>query len=118
MKRLRRRFAAHSSHPNFPAWYRLGAALPRPSNVLQSSRSMRVTVTTSPGVRSASIRRSCRRSAFAPVTDLATFPGPMAHYQRMMAGHVVQRTLEIEAAIGYNLSGPGETRGWSEPSQP
>jgi len=23
-----------------------------------------------------------------------------------------------EAAIGYNLSGPGETRGWSEPAQP
>lgn len=50
--------------------------------------------------------------------DPASFPGLMAHYQRMMARHAVQRTLEIEAAIGYNLSGPGEARGWSEPAQP
>ena len=50
--------------------------------------------------------------------DPATFPGLMAHYQRMMVRHAVQRTLEIEASIGYNLSGPGETRGWSEPTQP
>jgi glutathione S-transferase len=50
--------------------------------------------------------------------DPATFPGLVAHYQRMMARHAVQRTLEIEAAIGYNLSGPGETRGWSEPARP
>jgi glutathione S-transferase len=39
--------------------------------------------------------------------DPASFRGLMAHYQRMMARHAVQRTLEIEAAIGYNLSGPG-----------
>jgi len=36
--------------------------------------------------------------------DPAKFPGLMAHYQRMMARHAVQRTLEIEATIGYNLS--------------
>jgi len=50
--------------------------------------------------------------------DPASFPGLMAHYQRMMARRAVQRTLEIEAAIGHNLAGPGETRGWSEPAQP
>ena len=33
-------------------------------------------------------------------------------------GDIVQRTLEIEAAIGYNLSGPREAQGWSEPEQP
>jgi hypothetical protein len=42
--------------------------------------------------------------------DPATFPRLMAHYQRMMARHAVQRTLEIEAAIGYNLSGPQQAR--------
>ncbi len=47
-----------------------------------------------------------------------TFPGLMAHYKRMMARPAVQRTLEVEAAIGYNLSGPGETRGWLEAAQP
>jgi glutathione S-transferase len=33
----------------------------------------------------------------------ATFPGLAAHYDRMMARPAVQRTLEIEAAIGYAL---------------
>jgi glutathione S-transferase len=32
-----------------------------------------------------------------------TFPNLTAHYDRMMARHAVQRTLEIEAAIGYAL---------------
>jgi glutathione S-transferase len=41
----------------------------------------------------------------------ATFPGLMAHYQRILARRAVQRTWEIEAAIGNNLSGAGETRG-------
>jgi glutathione S-transferase len=31
------------------------------------------------------------------------FPGLWAHYQRMMARPAVQRTLEIESAIGYQL---------------
>jgi glutathione S-transferase len=33
----------------------------------------------------------------------ATFPNLEAHYQRMMARPAVQRTIEIEAAIGYEL---------------
>jgi glutathione S-transferase len=33
----------------------------------------------------------------------AEFPGLFAHYERMMARPAVQRTLEIEAAIGYQL---------------
>ncbi len=33
----------------------------------------------------------------------ATFPNLTAHYQRMMARPAVQRTCEIEAAIGYQL---------------
>jgi glutathione S-transferase len=33
----------------------------------------------------------------------ADFPGLMAHYERMMARPAVQRTLQIEAGIGYNL---------------
>ncbi len=32
-----------------------------------------------------------------------TFPGLFSHYQRMMARPAVQRTLEIESAIGYEL---------------
>ena len=31
------------------------------------------------------------------------YPGLFAHYQRMMARPAVQRTLEIESAIGYQL---------------
>jgi glutathione S-transferase len=31
------------------------------------------------------------------------FPGLSAHYDRMMARPAVQRTLEIESAIGYQL---------------
>jgi len=31
------------------------------------------------------------------------FPNLAAHHQRMMARPAVQRTLEIEAAIGYEL---------------
>ena len=42
--------------------------MPNRSNVLRASRSMRVTVTTSPGWRRSSMRRSSRRSARAPVT--------------------------------------------------
>jgi glutathione S-transferase len=33
----------------------------------------------------------------------AEFPGLCAHYDRMMARPAVQRTLEIESAIGYQL---------------
>jgi glutathione S-transferase len=33
----------------------------------------------------------------------ATFPNLTAHYQRMMARPAVQRTIEIESAIGYDL---------------
>jgi glutathione S-transferase len=32
-----------------------------------------------------------------------TFPGLEAHHDRMMARPAVQRTIEIEAAIGYEL---------------
>ena len=32
-----------------------------------------------------------------------TFPGLTAHYERMMARAAVRRTIEIEAAIGYEL---------------
>jgi glutathione S-transferase len=32
-----------------------------------------------------------------------TFPNLTAHYARMMARPAVQRTIEIEAAIGYEL---------------
>jgi glutathione S-transferase len=32
-----------------------------------------------------------------------TFPGLQAHYERMMARPAVRRTIEIEAAIGYQL---------------
>jgi glutathione S-transferase len=33
----------------------------------------------------------------------ATFPNLEAHFERMMARPAVQRTIEIEAAIGYEL---------------
>jgi glutathione S-transferase len=33
----------------------------------------------------------------------AEFPGLFAHYERMMARPAVQKTLEIESAIGYQL---------------
>ena len=35
--------------------------------------------------------------------NLADYPGLSAHYERMMARPAVQRTLEIESAIGYAL---------------
>ncbi len=35
--------------------------------------------------------------------NLGDFPGLSAHYERMMARPAVQRTLEIESAIGYAL---------------
>jgi glutathione S-transferase len=35
--------------------------------------------------------------------DTADFPGLNAHYERMMARPAVQRTLQIESQIGYNL---------------
>jgi glutathione S-transferase len=31
------------------------------------------------------------------------FPNLNAHYQRMMARPAVQRTIEIESAVGYEL---------------
>ena len=34
---------------------------------------------------------------------LETYPNLSAHYRRMLARPAVQRTLEAEAAIGYNL---------------
>jgi glutathione S-transferase len=41
------------------------------------------------------------RNAFHPAPD--EFPNLDAHYERMMARPAVQRTCEIEAAIGYEL---------------
>jgi glutathione S-transferase len=35
--------------------------------------------------------------------NLSDFPGLTAHYERMMARPAVQRTIEIESAIGYAL---------------
>ena len=35
--------------------------------------------------------------------DLGSYPNLSAHYQRMMARPAVQRTLETESAIGFNL---------------
>jgi glutathione S-transferase len=42
------------------------------------------------------------RNAFHP--EPAEYPNLAAHYDRMMARPAVQRTLEVEAAIGYELS--------------
>jgi len=42
------------------------------------------------------------RGAFRPEAD--AFPHLEAHYQRVMARPAVQRTCEIEAGIGYELS--------------
>ena len=36
-----------------------------------------------------------------PTTD--GYPGLFAHYQRMMARPAVKKTIEIEAAVGYQL---------------
>ncbi|HEV8679704.1 MAG TPA: glutathione S-transferase family protein [Stellaceae bacterium] len=44
--------------------------------------------------------------------DLAPFPGLAAHYRQMMARPAVQKTIEVESAIGYNLSAAGDARGW------
>ena len=43
------------------------------------------------------------RLANSPQRAPGTFPNLSAHYQRMMARPAVQRTCEIEAAIGYEL---------------
>jgi glutathione S-transferase len=40
-------------------------------------------------------------NSFHPAPD--TFPNLTAHYQRMMARAAMQRTIEIESAIGYEL---------------
>jgi glutathione S-transferase len=32
-----------------------------------------------------------------------TYPNLSAHYDRMMVRPVVQRTIEVESAVGYNL---------------
>jgi glutathione S-transferase len=42
------------------------------------------------------------RGAYKP--DPAEFPNLTAHHDRMMARPAVQRTIEVEAAIGYELS--------------
>jgi len=43
---------------------------------------------------------------FRPLLDLsAAMPALEAHYQRMMARQAVQRTIEIETRIGYELPG-------------
>ena len=39
----------------------------------------------------------------AKYPEAGTFPNLTAHYQRMMARPAVQRTCEVEAAIGYEL---------------
>jgi glutathione S-transferase len=41
------------------------------------------------------------KNAFHPTPD--EFPNLSAHYDRMMARPAVQRTLEVEAAVGYEL---------------
>jgi len=43
------------------------------------------------------------RFANSPTPDLGDFPSLSAHYERMMARPAVQRTIEIESAIGYAL---------------
>ena len=48
---------------------------------------------------SASIGASRTRCSRRP----ATFPNLTAHYDRMMARPAVQRTIEVESAIGYDL---------------
>src|SRR5258707_10657969 len=56
------------------------------------------------------IRRPPRSTLF-PYTTLfrslypapEMFPNLTAHYQRMMARPAVQRTIEVEAAVGYEL---------------
>jgi hypothetical protein len=51
--------------------------MPTSSKVLRASRSIRVTVTTSPGASWSSKRRSDARSAFAPLaTSRNTLPAP------------------------------------------
>jgi glutathione S-transferase len=45
------------------------------------------------------------RLANSPRRAPGIFPNLSAHYQRMMARPAVQRTCEIEAAIGYELPG-------------
>ena len=37
--------------------------------------------------------------------DRSTYPGLYAHYDRTMARPAVQKTLQAEAAVGYNLPG-------------
>ena len=43
------------------------------------------------------------RYATAPDADTALFPGLTRHYQRMMQRPSVRRTIEIEAALGYEI---------------
>ena len=43
------------------------------------------------------------RYATAPDGDTALFPGLTRHYARMMAKPSVRRTIEIEAALGYEV---------------
>jgi glutathione S-transferase len=46
------------------------------------------------------------------------FPNLVRHHERMMARPAVQRTLEVEAAIGYELPGQGQPeRGQGLPPQ-
>jgi glutathione S-transferase len=42
--------------------------------------------------------------------DPASYPGLMAHYQRMMARPAVKKTIEIESAIGYEFPQGAGTR--------
>ncbi len=43
------------------------------------------------------------RYATAPDGDTTLFPGLTRHYERMMAKPSVRRTIEIEAALGYEV---------------
>ena len=43
------------------------------------------------------------RYATAPDGDTSLFPGLTRHYARMMAKPSVRRTIEIEAALGYEV---------------
>jgi glutathione S-transferase len=43
------------------------------------------------------------RLKYAEQVPAGTFPGLEAHYARMMARPAVQRTIAVEAAVGYEL---------------
>ncbi len=46
---------------------------------------------------------------------LGTYPNLERHYQRMMQRPAVQKALEVEGALGFNLSPAGAERGYNAP---